>query len=69
MQSMLSNLKKYGFSYVEDNIKEAPLTLPVSPQQSEVTKNNTSCNEIKHGFCMLQQHEILFFWIWVFLTQ
>ena len=53
-------------SCAEDNIKEAPLTLPVSPQQNWVMKNNTLHSETKHGFYMLQQHEILFFWRWFF---
>ena len=36
-----SNLKNYGFSYIEDSIKETPLTLPVSPPQNRVMKSNT----------------------------
>ena len=46
----------YGFFYVEDNLNEAPLSLPISQQQSWVMKNNTSYSEIGHGFYMLQQH-------------
>ena len=58
----------HRFSYVKDNIKEALLSLPVSPQQNWVMKINTLHSEIKHGFYMVQQHEILFFWRWFFFN-
>ena len=38
---LISSNCHYGFSYIEDNRNQAPLTLSVSPQQNWVMKNNT----------------------------
>ena len=45
---------------VEDNIKEVPLTLPVSPQQKWVMKNRFSQSKIKRGFLMLSGMKFCF---------